>query len=386
MRPKRRESVGSLDSLLDTMTNVVGILVILLAVTQLGVGDAVKRIRGAMIEVSAEEFEQLQVRAAEVDELLVEQADAGAAAIKEQKVDSATLSTVNNLVAELNVAIARLSELQVEADETRALIAERQKQVDELQEKIVQTDQEVADLGEQLAGTQELEIPPDQVVRLPNPREVPKGWEEVLFMCRGGRIMPIDHDYLLKRAHSAIARTSRARRTPIIRLGQGNEDKRKGVPVDCKILTEAFEERNIGNANFRIHIEVKGQTPQLLYKLREDAGETAEEILDQRSKYRAQIRRIARNQYARFLVWPDSFEVYLAAREISEERNLAAGWELRHENSEYRRPLVDKRGGPVYCADVKPPPQQPKPKTPPKPPAPDPALEGRKVPPRDVVD
>ena len=35
---------GGLDSLLDTMTNVVGILVIVLVVTQLGVSDAVQRI------------------------------------------------------------------------------------------------------------------------------------------------------------------------------------------------------------------------------------------------------------------------------------------------------------------------------------------------------
>ena len=44
MRPRRKKQTGSLDSLLDTMTNVVGILVILLVVTQLGMDDAVRRI------------------------------------------------------------------------------------------------------------------------------------------------------------------------------------------------------------------------------------------------------------------------------------------------------------------------------------------------------
>ena len=48
MRKKRIEEEDvSLDSLLDTMTNVVAILVILLIVTQLGVSDAVKRIAAA---------------------------------------------------------------------------------------------------------------------------------------------------------------------------------------------------------------------------------------------------------------------------------------------------------------------------------------------------
>ena len=50
-RRKKGNAGGSLDSLLDTMTNVVGILVIVLVVTQLGVGDAVNRI-GNNIEIN----------------------------------------------------------------------------------------------------------------------------------------------------------------------------------------------------------------------------------------------------------------------------------------------------------------------------------------------
>ena len=41
---KEKDSSGSLDSLLDTITTVVGILIILLIVVQLGADSAVKRI------------------------------------------------------------------------------------------------------------------------------------------------------------------------------------------------------------------------------------------------------------------------------------------------------------------------------------------------------
>ncbi len=47
MSPSRRRAGfqgQNLDSLLDTMANVVGILIVLVAVTQLTLGDAVKRI------------------------------------------------------------------------------------------------------------------------------------------------------------------------------------------------------------------------------------------------------------------------------------------------------------------------------------------------------
>ena len=44
MKRKKRNTGGSLDSLLDTITTVVGILIILLIVVQLGADSAVKRI------------------------------------------------------------------------------------------------------------------------------------------------------------------------------------------------------------------------------------------------------------------------------------------------------------------------------------------------------
>ena len=44
MKRKRKDDAGSLDSLLDTITTVVGILIILLIVVQLGADSAVNRI------------------------------------------------------------------------------------------------------------------------------------------------------------------------------------------------------------------------------------------------------------------------------------------------------------------------------------------------------
>ena len=64
MRRAKKSSGASLDSLLDTMTNVVGILVILLTVTQLGVGDAVKRIADSD-SVKPEVLESAKVNLAE---------------------------------------------------------------------------------------------------------------------------------------------------------------------------------------------------------------------------------------------------------------------------------------------------------------------------------
>jgi len=71
MRPRQEDDDGNLDSLLDTMTNVVGILVIVMIVTQLGVRDAVKRIGDAVdLEEVAATQEALKRGSARRDELL----------------------------------------------------------------------------------------------------------------------------------------------------------------------------------------------------------------------------------------------------------------------------------------------------------------------------
>ena len=54
------------------MTNVVGILVIVLIVTQLGVSDAVKRISAKLPDVSKQEYELAKQEAAELQRLLAE--------------------------------------------------------------------------------------------------------------------------------------------------------------------------------------------------------------------------------------------------------------------------------------------------------------------------
>lgn len=79
-RPKSDDDDGGgLDSLLDTMTNVVGILVMVLIATQLGVKDAVSRIADsdivdpAMVEAAREKLlltkEQRDVVATQLSDL-----------------------------------------------------------------------------------------------------------------------------------------------------------------------------------------------------------------------------------------------------------------------------------------------------------------------------
>ena len=58
--------MASLDSLLDTMTNVVGVLIVVLIVTQVNVSSAAKRIRANLPEVTVPMMEELRKKEKEV--------------------------------------------------------------------------------------------------------------------------------------------------------------------------------------------------------------------------------------------------------------------------------------------------------------------------------
>ena len=61
MKRRTPKVTENLDSLLDTLTNVVGILVIVLIVAQLGVSDAMSRIaKGDDAPISESDVEQMR--------------------------------------------------------------------------------------------------------------------------------------------------------------------------------------------------------------------------------------------------------------------------------------------------------------------------------------
>ena len=64
--------MGSLDSLLDTMTNVVGVLIVVLIVTQVNVSSTAKRIRANLPEVTAAMMSELEAKEKIVMERLVQ--------------------------------------------------------------------------------------------------------------------------------------------------------------------------------------------------------------------------------------------------------------------------------------------------------------------------
>lgn len=360
MKSRSDATEVNLDSLLDTVTNVVGILVLVLVLLTLNIQKTVERIReedpsqfGVSEEMLAEIQQQSEQQREIIKELQVEvfgldvRLEQDREAIKEQQQILEELQEVPDIEP-------------VDLKELKKVVAERKKKQEELQKELTKIDEEIAAIEGELGETPEMTAPPPQIVRLPNPRPAPKGASEIRFLCREGRVMFFDPEQLRERVQKQVEFLLKGL---LAKAGPDGE-------IDCEKLVETYNKKAISDNDFRSRLAVENYNLVLIYEHR-GTGETPDRLRQPSSRFRGVIQRMdPEKAYARFLVWPDSFDVYVQARALCDERGVLAGWEPYTENFEWKVSL----GIRVNCVGKpkpKPPPAQPptdKPKTAPPPP------------------
>lgn len=334
MKPRRQESEGSLDSLLDTVTNVVGILVILLAVTQMGVATAIKRIRTNLPDISVEthqkakkEFEDLK----KALEKLTRDWEKIKNAAPRSRRDLATLQKqIRELQKRLEREAKRLASSKHAFENAQREVEKFKKQAGSLEKQLNDAEAKLAKLKAQLDKTPMPTVPPPTIVHLPDPKAAPKGAKCIWAMCRQGRCLLVDVSSLQDIALGAIRKGGRRLlyHPPNVKKPP---PRKKGAPFvfDGKKLMALFKKRRVGTRNFRLlvraydtrtygHLEIVPQKGR---------GETVDQIRGRTSRFRQIAKRVKRgNGYFRFLVWPDGFEAYLMARVVSDAYDVPAGW------------------------------------------------------------
>ena len=119
MKRKRKDDAGSLDSLLDTITTVVGILIILLIVVQLGADSAVNRIVDERKKENADELMELAMKQFE---------DQKKTLLEEKKKIQLKLASENKEQAQLIQEISKLEkELAAKKKATKKRAATKKK-------------------------------------------------------------------------------------------------------------------------------------------------------------------------------------------------------------------------------------------------------------------
>ncbi|NIL98835.1 MAG: hypothetical protein GTO53_12910 [Planctomycetales bacterium] len=368
-RQEEQEGDG-LDSLLDTMTNVVGILVMVLIATQLGVKDAVDRISQTVVvdEEAMEQARQKVLLAEEQRKEILERLNS-----RDPDQGRTVEVQLDDLRRQRQQAQARLNQQQqasnqyaqkIAGDKQKAAAArnklkkieDSQKQRDALQTELTKALEEEAQLKALIDDTPVQAAPPAKVVTLPDPRAAPEGAREVVFLCTENRIYPIAADdwrTKIREVAEGLVKSKGLSRGPL------------GVDKERLLKELGKYKRKMRDDFFNIELYAANIWPRLKFIPRENAGATLAEVTKRGSKFGKMISSLDKEKYyCRFFVLPDSYEIYLAGREVADQVGLLAGWDPVGEKWEYTTHL----GGPILFGRR--PDPKPKPDSPPPPPKP----------------
>ena len=329
---------GGLDSLLDTMTNVVGILVLVLIVTQMSVVDVVNKIttESTVDEESLKELQQkleaIQAEEDELERILVDPLDIDAEKQREELQKKKELlerrkKLLEEKKKEQNDYALKLETDQKLADKNKQEVEETEAKRKELQTLISSSLEKKAQLESMLDKTPRTAAPADIEVSIPNPRPAPEGAREFLVLCADNRLYPVNTDVIRniagQRAKEIIAK-----------MGLPPDTKSN---IDPKVFTNAWEKIKEQDDFFAIEYFVADER-HLRIRLtpREGRGATAAEVGKRRGRiWTKYLNNVDPNKYyARFFVLPDSFEVYATARRMFTQRGILAGWDPQGETYE----------------------------------------------------
>ncbi|MFP6655768.1 MAG: hypothetical protein VCB25_09075 [Myxococcota bacterium] len=300
----RRTIHDNLDPLVDTLSNVVGILVIVVALTQIQLGDALSRV----VELDRKRGNQER-------ELARLPNEAKQLAHRRERLLRRTDAGVEETIRIGQEALARFAKLPLTSEsEASESLTELQRRVGASREKLAGA---ATGLDQRVQLQQRLRtVPKEMVARLPDP-QVLQG-QESWVLVRYGRVTLTERTELLETGSRAIG----------LILADGVERRIRGDEFDS--AARYLRKRDIGDENFRwrlltepeIRVQLEWRSPQ--------AG-LDPFSLQQGGALRAWLANRAPEQdFIKFHVWGDSFEAYLAAREAVEAAGYRAGW-IGHE-------------------------------------------------------
>lgn len=387
---KRRQSNDggmNLDSLLDTMTNVVGILIIVLIVTQLNVAAAVKRIFSEFPPVSEEQLAELRVKVEKEKEELAELQKTDPEKLKEEKKELE--EAVAEAIEKRKTAKEELEGLKktdtankAELLKLEVAMKEAEAKGDEVKGKEGEVNlllAEIAKLKAELDDTPIFTEPPPKVVRMPDPRSVPKGAVAKTFYCIGDRVIYLPMVEFQEAMKEKLEAAASDRLNP--QWAKLVASKKTAKVNGRNVETNVYDPRQVmaylkanplENETMKVDFTVPetSNRGRLTLVFKENAGETAEQIAYAGSGFQRAVRTLkSQNVYLWFIVMPDAFDSYLLARAYVDSNKVPAGWEPGYPPAA-GKPLTST----AVCYNMefkqmkKPPP--PDPTKPPPPPAP----------------
>lgn len=336
------------DSLLDTMTNAVGILIVVLAVAYLVVVDTVDRVAESDPKQSIttiEDYQKLQDDLMHLDRVLEEVEQEWITAQKDAQCYQAQMNQIQN-------KSSMLTNLMTQDDLSRVNIQEKAQELRRNHDTPRQLKAEVDHLKEQVKQFQhtinlqrDLPKPKVTIARVPDPVPAPKGAKRMSFLCRYGRVVYYPADKMIKLLHQGISDAT----------GSELSNPRIRIP-DFEKVVNYFNTHEIALKGLRWRLTVLQRVDAANTTYRDlkaflewtspEIGETLEEIQEDKSLYRTTLAGFAdKDAYAKYYVWGDSFPEYAIARDIVDENHIPAGWVAKEGDAEYILVLTSTQTG-----------------------------------------
>jgi hypothetical protein len=326
-------------ALMDTMTNVVGVLIIVLVLVGISLARAANKIISELPPVTVEEHAELKKKVEETtpkhdpDKVIEDTSKLE----QELKKVTESLQTMDRTTDKQQIKLIDLDTLQKQLEEKRK---DRDKHKTEVAKLLTDLDK----LKQQLDTTPVFVPPPAMVVKLPNPRPMPDKAEIFRFLVAGGRVLFIDEtgytdlvEEELKRNDSMLAISHEtvkgADGKPVmVRDKFGRTSQQRKTTYDPKKLTAHFIQRKLGNRDVKIEVTPSPNSGRIPVKIipEPNAGESIEQTRTLISIFQTTLKKVKADPkgVVWFHVFKDSIETYLLARDVADQLGVPVGWDL----------------------------------------------------------
>ncbi len=336
MLNNRDPNIG-FDSLLDTMTNVVGILIIVLSITYLVVMDIVDHVAKfdqRQSTTTIDEYQKLQAESKQLDTLLNQVKREWKETKKNAQYIQAQLNQIHTKSEILSNGLSKDDSNQINTQKIDRWLQINRNRVKQLNEKIDLLSKK-SELAQHSINLQrELPKPKITIARVPDPVPAPKGAERISFLCRYGQIVFYPANKMTKLLYKGIAEAT------------GTDSSNPKITMnDFTRIIEHFNNHEVSLKGLRWRVKAiqwvdsKKAVHRDLRAILEwgfGVGETLEDIQKDTSQYRKILAEYAnKHVYAKYYVWGDSFPEYTIARKIIDENHVPAGWVAKEGAADY---------------------------------------------------
>lgn len=331
-KKKKSEETGiNMDVMMDSMTNVVGTLLLILIVVQIQISTAVETIETVLKNITKKDLNTLSARIADQNKSIK---DVDVDALEEEyrkamgDVDEAQLRV--NIYADQVKAKSKSGLLDVE--ELIEMKAEKAAAVEIEQSIFNDLNRERQRLEALLAKTPKPKIPTGADIIVPAGLPTPKSPKFVKIMCRFNRLYYIQDTQYKELAERMMEPSMQS----LIYSNYLDPKTKRPVVIYDHMKTSTFLKNvtsnlNNGNTNFVISHYRDDYHSRVRIHLAPDqkGGIAMADLEDRNNQLRKDIIRIKRDpkNVIWFYVYKDSLDVYLKARDICQALGAPQGWE-----------------------------------------------------------